>query len=93
MNVIADLATVLVVSAGIVIGVLVYRWTEPEPNAAVQTPKGERLGWAAGAAAAVIVVGGFLMGGITVEVPPGVPTADVSSTPTTPSGSPSESGK
>ncbi|CAL9677765.1 hypothetical protein SUDANB105_08076 (plasmid) [Streptomyces sp. enrichment culture] len=92
MNVVADLATVLVVAVGIAIGFMVYRWTEPAPNAAIQSAKGERLAWAVGAAAAVIVVGGFLMEGITVEVSPDSPAAGVSSTPT-PSVPPAESGK
>lgn len=88
MNVTASLATVLVAGAAIVIGCLVHRWTEPTPGAASSTSKGERLGWADAAAAAVIVIGAFLASGINIEAPAGLPASgpsgDLTPSPTLP---------
>ncbi|MGW3377397.1 hypothetical protein [Streptomyces hydrogenans] len=59
-----DLYTVLVVACSLVIATIVYRKTAPKPAGAHQTSPGERLAWAVGAAAGVIVVGAFLGEGL-----------------------------
>ncbi|MGW6244380.1 hypothetical protein [Streptomyces roseolus] len=64
MAVTLDLYTGLVVAGALAIAWLVYRWTAPAPTAAHQTSKGERLAYAVGAAAAVIVIGGYLGAGL-----------------------------
>ncbi|WP_447039875.1 hypothetical protein [Streptomyces sp. DSM 118878] len=58
-----DLFTVFVVAVALVLAWLVYRWTAPAPGSPVQASKGERLAYAIGAAASVIVIGGYLVGG------------------------------
>ncbi|MFB6668494.1 hypothetical protein [Streptomyces parvus] len=59
-----DLFTALVAGAALVLAWLVYRWTAPSPEASVQASRGERLAYAIGSAASVIVVGAFLIGGV-----------------------------
>ncbi|PJE95921.1 hypothetical protein CUT44_19090 [Streptomyces carminius] len=58
-----DLFTAFVVAVALVLAWLVYRWTAPAPGSPVQASKGERLAYAIGAAASVIVIGGYLGGG------------------------------
>ncbi|MFE1343414.1 hypothetical protein [Streptomyces sp. NPDC058757] len=64
MAVTLDLYTGLVVAGALAIAWIVYWWTAPAPTAAHQTSKGERLAYAIGAAAAVIVIGGYLGAGL-----------------------------
>lgn len=59
-----DLFTAFVIAVALVLAWLVYRWTAPAPGSPVQASKGERLAYAIGAAASVIVIGGYLVGGI-----------------------------
>ncbi|MFE8941050.1 hypothetical protein ACFYNX_26655 [Streptomyces sp. NPDC007872] len=58
-----DLFTTFVIVVALVLAWLVYRWTAPAPGSPVQASKGERLVYAIGAAASVIVIGGYLVGG------------------------------
>lgn len=65
MNITFDLATVLVVGTGLAIGCLVYRWMAPTiETVSTTSTKGERLLAATTAAAAVVAIGAFLVGGI-----------------------------
>ncbi|KIQ63467.1 hypothetical protein TR51_33015 [Kitasatospora griseola] len=57
-----DPITVLVVSGAFATGVLVYRRTTPSEGATALS-RGERLALALGAAATVIVIGGYLGSG------------------------------
>lgn len=57
-----DLITALVVSGAFATGVLVYRRTAPSEGATALS-RGERLALALGAAATVIVIGGYLGNG------------------------------
>ncbi|GGX37924.1 hypothetical protein [Streptomyces chartreusis] len=58
-----DVFTAFIVAVALVLAWLVYRWTAPAPGSPVQMSKGERLAYAIGAAASVIVIGGYLGGG------------------------------
>ncbi|MEU4181555.1 hypothetical protein [Streptomyces sp. NPDC026589] len=58
-----DLLTDFVVLAALLLACLVYRWTAPAPNSPVHTSRGERLMYAVGAAASVIVIGNYAIGG------------------------------
>ncbi|EHM25681.1 MULTISPECIES: hypothetical protein [Streptomyces] len=58
-----DLLTGFIVLAALLLACLVYRWTAPAPGFPVQTSRGERLMYAAGTAASVIVIGSYLAGG------------------------------
>ncbi|MFF3975020.1 hypothetical protein ACFYZ6_34930 [Streptomyces rubiginosohelvolus] len=65
-----DLFTAFVAVGALVLAWLVYRKTAPAPGSASQATKGERLVCAITAAAAAIVIGGYLGGGIRgVEYP------------------------
>jgi hypothetical protein len=57
-----DLMTALVVSGAFAAGALVYRWTTPSEGATALS-RGERLALALGAAATVIMIGGYLGNG------------------------------
>ncbi|MCX4747046.1 hypothetical protein OG455_16180 [Kitasatospora sp. NBC_01287] len=56
------MTTALVVSGAFATGVLVYRWTAPSEGATALS-RGERLALALGAAATVIMIGGYLGNG------------------------------
>ncbi|MCX4687479.1 hypothetical protein OG401_24800 [Kitasatospora purpeofusca] len=58
-----DLTTALVVAGALVVGVLVYRRTEPSEGASALS-RGERLVLALGAAATVVAIGGYLGNGL-----------------------------
>ncbi|MEU2098656.1 hypothetical protein ABZ741_21495 [Streptomyces globisporus] len=73
-----DLFTALVAGAAFVLAWLVYRWTAPSPEASVQASRGERLAYAIGAAASVIVVGAFLVGGVRAFEYTGTGTRELS---------------
>ncbi|MGW0121713.1 hypothetical protein [Streptomyces sp. NPDC003327] len=59
-----DLYTALVVGLALTVAVAVYRKTAPAPAAVHPTSPGERLAWAVGAAASIIVIGAFLGEGL-----------------------------
>ncbi|MGV4987900.1 hypothetical protein, partial [Streptomyces sp. NRAIS3] len=69
MNVTIDLATVLVAGLAIVVGVAVYQWMASAVGAIASMPKGERLVAALTAAAAVIVIGSYIVGGVKSDAP------------------------
>ncbi|MFI0757693.1 MULTISPECIES: hypothetical protein [unclassified Streptomyces] len=58
-----DLITALVVAGAFTAGALVYRRTAPPEGATTTLSRGERLALALGAAATVIVIGGYLGSG------------------------------
>ncbi|MER5967508.1 hypothetical protein [Streptomyces sp. NPDC002057] len=58
-----DVLTGLVVVAALVLARLVYQWTALTPNSPAQTSRGERLVYAVGTAASVVVLGSYLVGG------------------------------
>jgi hypothetical protein len=64
-----DLATALVVSIAVGVGVLVYRWAAPTAGAAGGMSKGERLVCAVTAIAAVVAIGSYAAGGISSDAP------------------------
>ncbi|MFJ4614852.1 hypothetical protein [Streptomyces griseus] len=58
-----DLITAFVVAGAFAAGALVYQRTAPAEGAATALSRGERLAVALGAAATVIVIGGYLGSG------------------------------
>ncbi|MFF8499590.1 hypothetical protein ACF07L_02880 [Streptomyces anulatus] len=58
-----DLITALVVAGAFTAGTLVYQRTAPPEGATTALSRGERLAFALGAAATVIVIGGYLGSG------------------------------
>ncbi|MEU0360513.1 hypothetical protein [Streptomyces cyaneofuscatus] len=58
-----DLITVLVVAGAFTAGALVYQRTAPPEGATTALSRGERLAVALGAAATVIMIGGYLGSG------------------------------
>ncbi|MEU0985410.1 hypothetical protein [Streptomyces sp. NPDC005953] len=63
MYVTFDLITALVVAGAFTAGALVYHRTAPPEGATTALSRGERLAVALGAAATVIVIGGYLGNG------------------------------
>ncbi|MFF1748019.1 hypothetical protein [Streptomyces mirabilis] len=66
-----DLATALVVSIAVGVGVLVYRWAAPAAGTAGGMSKGERLVCAVAAMAAVVAIGGYAADGVSSDAPRG----------------------
>ncbi|MEU5137710.1 hypothetical protein [Streptomyces californicus] len=58
-----DVFTAFIVAVALVLAWLVYQRTAPAPGSPVHASTGERLAYAIGAAASVIVIGGYLGGG------------------------------
>ncbi|MEU3620165.1 hypothetical protein ABZ725_49000 [Streptomyces sp. NPDC006872] len=82
VNVTLDLATVLVVGLALAVGCMVHRGMAPAAGTGSTTSKGDRLTAAVAAAAGVIVIGSFLVGGVQIGQPSGGPAPGPAATST-----------